>query len=85
LARPRLLEVCADEVDEILSEFGSYLLFGSIDQMEADVGFEDFAHEAIDPSADRSKEHQLPSAVLVGSQETLDGIELTAEATDSLK
>jgi len=78
-------QVGADEVDQVFGELGSNLLFGAIDQVEADVGFEDFAHEAVDTAAHGSKKHELCAAIFIGEQGALDGVELAAEFADALE
>ena len=61
------------------------MLFGAVDEVEADVGFEDFAHESVDAAADGSEEHELSSAIFIGEQGALNGVELSAEFADSLE
>lgn len=85
MRRARLFQIRADEVNEVFGEFGGDLLLGAVDEMEADVGFEDLAHEAIDAAADGGEEHQLTAAVFIGVDEALDGIELAAEAANALE
>jgi len=80
-----LLQIRPDQVNQILGQLGSDLLFSSVDEMESDVRLQHFGHEAINAAADSGKEHQLPAAIFVGVDKALDGIQLTAQATDALQ
>ena len=80
-----LLQIRTDEVDEVFGEIGGDLLFRAIDQVEADVGFKDFAHQSVDAAPDSGQEHELAATILVGVDETFHRVELAAKAADSLK
>ena len=80
-----LFEVSANEVNEVFGEFWGNLLFDAVDEVEADMGFEDFTHESIDAATDGSEQHELPAAVFIGEQGALDGVELPAEFADALE
>jgi len=81
----RSLQVGTNEVDEVFGEFRGDLLFCAVDEVEADMGFEDFTHKSVDAAADGSEEHKLCAAVFIGKEGALNGIELAAEFADSLK
>lgn len=84
-SRADSFEVGADKVDKILGQFGSNLLLGAVGEVEANMRFKHFAHEAVDAPADGGKEHQLAAAFLIGGERTLHGIELSAQLSQALK
>ncbi len=62
-----LFEVGADEVDEVFAEFGGEGGVSVLEEVEADVVFEDLGHEGVDASADGGEEHEdLGAVVIVG-------------------
>jgi hypothetical protein len=80
-----LFQISAYQIDEVFGEFGSDLLFGAVDEMETNVGFENLAHKAVNSAADGGEEHQLTPAIFIGGDQALDSIELAAEAADALE
>ncbi len=81
----KLLQIGADQVDEVFGQLGGDLLLGAVGQMEADMRLQNLAHEAVDASTDGGEEHELSAAILVGSEGALDGVELSAEFSDPLQ
>ena len=87
-ARPALLallQVRVHEVDEVFGKLWGNLLFCAVDEMEANVGFKDLGHEAVDSAAHSGEEHELASAVFACVERTLDGVELAANFSETLK
>jgi len=80
-----LLQIGVYQVDEVFGQFGGDLFFGAVGEVEADVGFEDFAHEGVDAAADGGKQHELAAAIFVGGERSLDGIELAADFAEPLQ
>jgi hypothetical protein len=80
-----LLQISTNQVDEVLGEFRCDLLFGAVDQMETDMGFENLSHEAVDASADGCQQHELVAAILVPTEGSFDGIELAAKFAHPLQ
>ena len=80
-----LLQISANQVDEVLGEFGGNLLLGAIDEMEADMRLHNLAHQAVDASADRGKQHELAPTILVAGEGPLDGVELAAQSAHALQ
>ena len=81
----RLLEVGADQVDEVLGEFGGDVLPGAGGEVLADVSLHNLAHEAVDAAADGGEEHELAVAVFTGGEEAFEGVELAAEPAEALE
>ena len=78
-------QVSADKVDEVFGELRGNLLFGAVDEVEADMGFEDFSHEAVDTAADGSEQHELSAALFIGEEGAFNGVKLTAKFPEALK
>ena len=78
------LEVSPNQVDEIFGQFGRDLLPGAVGEVKTDMRLEDFAHERIDAATHRGEEHQLVSAIGVGGEGALNGVELAAQLANPL-
>src|SRR5208282_4958343 len=81
----KLLKIGANQVDQVLRQLWSNLLFGPIRQVKSNVGFENFAHQAVHATAYRGQQHQLVSAVVVGRQSSLHGIQLSTKFAHALQ
>jgi len=81
----RLLEVCAHQIDEVFGEFRSDLFFCAVDEMKANVVFKHLCHQAVDPTADCGKEHELVTTIRVGIDGTLHCVELAAQLAEALE
>src|SRR3984885_7541621 len=81
----KLLEIGANEVDQVFGQFGSNLLLGSVGQMESNVRLEHLGHQAVHASAHRGQQHQLVPAIVVGRQSSLYGIQLTTKFAHALQ
>ena len=72
-----LLEVRADEVDELFTELGGH---GAGADVKADVVLKDLGHQAVDAAFDSGEKHQDVSTVLVLLQAALNGLHLALNA-----
>lgn len=79
------LQICVHQVDEVLGKLGGNLFLGTVSEVKTDMGFEDLAHEGVDAAADSGKQHELAAAIFIGGERTLDGVELTADFSESLQ
>ncbi len=73
-----MIEICFYQVDETFCQFWSNLLLDTIGEMKPDVVFEHFSHDAIDGAANRCKQHQLISAILIGFRGLCERVQLPA-------
>ena len=82
---PRLLQIRPYEVDEFFAEIGGEGHVAVLEEVEADVVFEDLGHEAVDASADCGKEHEDVGAVAIFGESALDSVHLAADALDAVE
>ena len=85
LRQESLLEVCANQVDEVFSKFRSNLLLDPVYQVKPDVILEHLAHQSVDASAHRGQQHELISAVFINPKRALHSIQLAAQLTHTLQ
>ncbi len=78
-------QIRANQINQILSQLGSNLLLGAIGEMEPDMRFENFCHQAVDAAAHGSKKHQLTATIVIRGQKPLHRIQLAAQAPYSLQ
>jgi hypothetical protein len=83
--RADLFQIGANEVDEVFGEFRGDLLLDAVDEVKSDVGFENLGHEAVDAAADGREQHELASAIIVGRQRALDGVQLATQFAYALR
>ena len=80
-----LFQVCPDKIDEIFGQFGGDLFLGAVGEMEANVRLQHLAHEAVDASTNSGEKHKLVSTIFLGGEGALNGVELSAQFTNSLQ
>ena len=80
----KLLEIGANEIDQVLDEFRGDLLFGPIDEVEADMRLEHLGHQAVHAASNGSQQHQLVSAVLVARQRSFNGLRWYSQSGSDL-
>lgn len=84
-AHVRLFQICPNKIDQILGELRGNPFPCATGQMEADVGFEHLAHETVDAATNGGEQHQLRSAIFIGGERALEGIELSAKLAQALR
>jgi len=79
------LQIGAHKVDEIFGKFRGNLLFGSVDEMEANMRLQHLTHQAINAPTDSGEQHKLSAALFIRGQRALDGVQLAAQFSHPLQ